>query len=273
MTVRRLLVLGVCALGVASLHLVPGLGRSSHQVTGLPLDEPTARPSRTVERDASAPPSTPPAPTTSASASTSPEPTPIAEPTTEPEDPAPVPVEPSPLRTGATAFDPADPHDDEAPEPVAALTTAAVSPSRLTLRWPAAADNVGVVEYTVVLNGFEVATTPQTSATVRWFNDDAREHLVQVKAVDAAGNESPSSPALLVARPTPGPTPSPSAPTPSPSAPTPSPSAPTPSPSAPTPAPSPSPSQPTPVPNLDQPRDEAPPSTVEPQATPTDEEN
>jgi hypothetical protein len=84
-----------------------------------------------------------------------------------------------------------------------------VTPDRLTLRWPATNDNVGVVSYHVLLNGYEVATTPATHATVRWFNDDARDHIVQVRAVDAAGNESSASPGLLVARPTPEPSPSP----------------------------------------------------------------
>ena len=266
MTVRRLLVFGVCALGVASLHVVPGITRSPQQVAvPQPNGEPTARPSRTVVRDASATTSSRPTPTGSASAVPSAEPTAVEAPTAPAEEPSSAPPESRPSRTGATAFDPADPRDDEAPAPVAAVTSADVSPRQLTLRWPAAADNVGVVEYKVVLNGFEVATTPQTSATVRWFNDDAREQLVQVMAVDAAGNESSSSPALLVVRPTPGPTPSPSEPAPSPSEPTSSPSGPT--------APSPSPSEPSAAPTEDQSRTEAPLSTVAPQADPTDEEN
>jgi hypothetical protein len=91
---------------------------------------------------------------------------------------------------------------------VTEVTSAAVTPDRLTLHWPPASDNVGVVSYRVLLNGYEVASTPATHATVRWFNDDARDHIVQVRALDAAGNESPASPSLLVARPTPSPSPS-----------------------------------------------------------------
>lgn len=271
MTLRRLLVFGVCALGVASLYVVPGIARSPQQVTGTqPLDEPTARPSRSVVRDASAPTTPRPTRTTGPSATPTAGPTPAETSSAPVEQPAPAPVpepaEPSPARTGATAFDPADPRDDEAPQPVAELRSADLSPSRLTVRWPAAADNVGVVQYKVVLNGFEVARTARTSATVRWFNDDAREQLVQVKAVDAAGNESPSSPPLLVARPTPGPTPSPSEPTPAPSQPAPSPS-------APTTGATPTPPAPTPAPALEPTPDEASPAAAEPRATPADEEN
>jgi hypothetical protein len=151
---------------------------------------------------------------------------------TSPEPPAPTPV-PEPAETtepphdrfqttdarsttprrpagpGGTPFDPARADDAVAPAPVSEVTSAAVTPDRLTLRWPPASDNVGVVSYRVLLNGYEVASTPATHATVRWFNDDAREHIVQVRALDAAGNESPASPSLLVARPTPSPSPSP----------------------------------------------------------------
>ncbi|SDR84337.1 hypothetical protein SAMN04488543_0602 [Friedmanniella luteola] len=278
MTVRRLLVFGVCALGVASLYLVPGIARSPHQ-TAVPRqqDQPTARPSGTVVREVAVP--------TSASTGAAPRPSasapPAADDATSGPAPSPLddraadagPAEPSttaaprprPSRTGATAFDPAAPRDDEAPEPVADITSATVTPSRLTLRWPAAADNVGVVEYKVVLNGYQVASTPDTSATVRWFNDDARDHIVQVRAVDAAGNESPSSPNLLVARPTPGPTPEPT-PTPEPSE-----TAPTP---VPTPEPTPQPSATTTAPSQDdEPQGEDVPGDAEPLATPTDEEN
>jgi hypothetical protein len=227
-TVRRLLVLGVCALGVSGLYLVPSNVRSPHQAAApRPQDGPTARPSRSVEPEASAP--TADRPTASTSPSDRAAPTDQAEPTgpaatvttAATQDPAPPPVQPRPGQTGATAFDPAAEGDDEAPEPVADITSADVSVAELTLRWPAAADNVGVVEYQVVLNGYAVATTPRTQATVRWFNDDAREHVVQVKAVDAAGNVSRSSPNLLVARPTPEPTPSASETTPRPADPTP----------------------------------------------------
>jgi hypothetical protein len=270
-TVRRLLVLGVCALGVTGLYLAPSNARSPHQAAApRPQEGPTAQPSRSVERQVPAPTADRPSASSSPSdvaappdqaAPTSPAATITTAAATQ--DPAPPPASPRPRRTGATAFDPAAEGDDEAPEPVADITSADVSAEALTLRWPAAADNVGVVEYHVVLNGYEVATTPKTQATVRWFNDDAREHVVQVKAVDAAGNVSPSSPNLLVARPTPEPTPSATETTPAPADPTP----------RPTPAPTPAPSAPSATPVEDEDSGPVRAPDAEAQAAPTDEEN
>jgi hypothetical protein len=85
---------------------------------------------------------------------------------------------------------------------------------RLTISWPAASDNVGVIGYRIWLNGFEVATTAETRARLRWFNDDSGQHVVQIRAVDAAGNQSQSSPTLVITRPSPEPT---ATPTPEPS--------------------------------------------------------
>jgi len=88
---------------------------------------------------------------------------------------------------------------------------------RLSLTWPAATDNVGVIGYRIWLNGFEVATTPETEAKLRWFNEDSGQHVVQIRAIDAAGNQSRSSPTLVVVRPSPEPTSTPSeSPTPTP---------------------------------------------------------
>ena len=88
----------------------------------------------------------------------------------------------------------------------------------LSLSWPAATDNTRVIGYRIWLNGYEVASTAETRATVRWFNDDAGQHVVQVKAIDAAGNQSTSSPTLLITRPStePVPDPHPEPPTPTP---------------------------------------------------------
>jgi hypothetical protein len=99
--------------------------------------------------------------------------------------------------------------DSEPPHPVATIEPARVTPEQLTISWPAAADNVGVIGYSVWLNGFEVATTAETQAQLRWFNDDSGQHVVQIRALDAAGNQSASSPTLLVTRPSPEPTPTP----------------------------------------------------------------
>lgn len=258
MTLRRLIVFGVCAVGVASLHLLPSGGRLPHHASGPgELDEPTVRPSGRAVRDASSPVR----PRAEASAShRTVAPAPSREPEAdEPSRPRPSTADPTRV-AGATAFDPDGRADEESPAAVAELTSAAVTPSRLSLRWPAARDNVGVVGYTVVLDGFEVATTSETSATVRWFNNDAREHIVQVRALDAAGNRSATSPNLLVARPTPAPSP-----TTEPSTPSPEPT-PTPEPTQ-EPTPSSAPSASAPGGNADEPRSD--PSPSEPAESPT----
>ncbi|WP_375433055.1 hypothetical protein [uncultured Friedmanniella sp.] len=226
-TLRRLLVFGVCAVGVGALYVVPAVTGGSGQVAvPLPDDEPTSQPSRTTtitNRSSDGPDLATASPATTSA------------PPVDNQDAAarrsPAPRRPT---TGFTAYDPRTSNDHEAPEPVTGITTGAVRRDRLTVRWPAATDNVGVLQYRVVLNGFTVATTRKTHATVRWFNDDLSTTVVQVRALDAAGNESASSPNLMVSRPTPEPTPT-ATPTESASAEPPSPS-PTPS-DTPTPTP------------------------------------
>jgi hypothetical protein len=103
---------------------------------------------------------------------------------------------------------------------VAEIDASNVTTRRLTVSWPAANDNIGVIGYRIWLNGFEVATTAETRAQLRWFNEDSGQHVVQIRALDAAGNQSRSSPTLVVTRPSPEPT---ATPTPEPSdSPTPS---------------------------------------------------
>jgi hypothetical protein len=131
--------------------------------------------------------------------------------------------------------------DSEPPQPVANIEPARVTPEQLTISWPAAADNVGVIGYSVWLNGFEVATTAETQAQLRWFNDDSGQHVVQIRALDAAGNQSASSPTLMVTRPSPEPT---ATPTPQPPG-SPTPSAEPSKPSHPGAKPSESPARPT----------------------------
>ncbi len=54
------------------------------------------------------------------------------------------------------------PRTQNRPEPVAEIEPSAVTADRLSLRWPAATDDVGVIGYRIWLNGFEVATTAET---------------------------------------------------------------------------------------------------------------
>ena len=83
----------------------------------------------------------------------------------------------------------------------------------LGLTWPAATDNKRVIGYRIWLNGYEVATTAETQVSLRWFNDEEGQHVVQIKAIDSAGNQSTTPATLLLTRPSPEPTAS-STPTP-----------------------------------------------------------
>jgi hypothetical protein len=215
-TIRRIIVFGVCALGVGSLYLVPSIARSPEQI-GVPKanDEPTRQPLG-AQPDLSQQSASPNgnrdslAETDADRSATATTKQPSAVATGRPEDDR--------SRTPKTSDEPKRTKDSEPPEPVADIEPSAVTANRLSLKWPAASDNVGVIGYRIWLNGFEVATTAETQARLHWFNDDNRQHVVQIRALDAAGNQSRSSPTLVVTRPSPDPTPTPTpseSPTPS----------------------------------------------------------
>jgi hypothetical protein len=210
-TIRRMIVFGVCALGVGSLYLVPSIARSPEQM-GVPKtnDEPMSQPlgAKADTSPQSVSPSGDPDSLTergsgrSATASTT---QPSAAPTESLDD-----DKGRSIRKAAD--EPNDTKDSEPPEPVADIESSAVTARRLSLKWPAAADNVGVIGYRIWLNGFEVATTAETRAKLHWFKGDSGQHVVQIRALDAAGNQSRTSPTLVVTRPSPHarPTPTPS---------------------------------------------------------------
>jgi hypothetical protein len=104
-----------------------------------------------------------------------------------------------------------DTPDREAPSTVVDLTFPTVTPDRLTVRWARASDNVAVIGYRIWLNGFHVAETTELQVAVPWFNDGSRQQVVQVRAVDGAGNQSEDAPARLVERPAASPSPTPTA--------------------------------------------------------------
>jgi len=201
-----MIVFGVCALGVGGLYLVPSVAGPPQQ---MPIrqtaDQPQPRPS------ASAPVRVPQAGATGAATqpvevdARRPEPTtqPAA---TEPPPPEPTQASPSTTAAGRTAYDPDDAPDAEPPSAVATISPAAVTADELSLTWPAATDNKRVIGYRIWLNGYEVATTAETQVSLRWFNDEEGQHVVQIKAIDSAGNQSPSPATLLVTRPSPEPT-------------------------------------------------------------------
>ena len=129
----------------------------------------------------------------------------------------------SPTPAGRTAYDPDNTPDTEPPSAVATITPAEVTASSLSLTWLAATDNNRVIGYRIWLNGYEVATTAETQVRVRWFNDEEGQHVLQIRAIDGAGNQSTTWPTLLVTRPSPEPTVS-QTPTPTTTAPDPTPS-------------------------------------------------
>ncbi len=220
-TIRRLLVFGVCALGVGALYLVPDVSGTPGQRAGSrladPVPEPAGRPVAYDGRTTMNRPGTSSgqrAPVTGGGTELSSE---------------------QPQRAGAdrrTSTTPrrdsvgasanrsrADGPDEEPPSVVSELSFPTVTTDRLTVRWPAAADNVGVTEYRVWLNGYHVADTTTLQVAIPWFKDGSREQVVQVRAVDAAGNQSIQAPAQLVVRPDPGPDPAPASRAPATSAP------------------------------------------------------
>jgi hypothetical protein len=209
-TIRRLIVFGVCTLGVGSLYLVPGIARSPEQIRRSGLNEEPTNSVAGLRR-----------PNSEESASST------GDRTSVPGDED----APGKIRSGAEPSQSAatrakdsseevdgrsaqkrstDPtkasKDSEPPQPVSDIEPLKVTPKLLTINWSAATDNVGVIGYRIWLNGFEVATTAETRARLRWFNDDSGQHVVQIRAVDAAGNQSRSSPTLVVTRPSTQPT-------------------------------------------------------------------
>ena len=229
-----MIVFGVCALGVGCLYLAPSMARSPDQIAlPQPTDGPTSSPVGVAGSVEPQPAATGVSRTAGPIGQTNAQPRQgIGEPRS-----ARLPVQRRPT-PAATAFDPTSAHDHEAPGVVLDLDSAEVNADRLVLHWAAATDNVGVIGYRLWLNGFEVATTAETHVSLSWFNDDDRQHVVQIRAIDAAGNQSATSPTLVISRPEPepGPTPTPPAgpdPTPTPgpaSSDSPSPTPPPPSP-------------------------------------------
>ena len=209
-TIRRLIVFGVCTLGVGSLYLVPGIARSPEQIRRSGLNEEPTNSVAGIQR-----------PTSEESASNT------GDRTSAPGDEAAPGKTPSGAEASQSAAtrdkdssdgvvgrsaqkrrtdQPKASNDSEPPKPVSDIEPLKVTPKQLTINWSAATDNVGVIGYRIWLNGFEVATTAATRARLRWFNDDSGQHVVQIRAVDAAGNQSRSSPTLVVTRPSTEPT-------------------------------------------------------------------
>lgn len=212
-TIRRLLVFGVCLVGVGGLYLAPTIAGAPGGLGSAPArhDLPTSTPGGNAgpisyvtpgRASPTGPAGTPADPTSTDGPTTL---------TTARPDRDQQATTTAIRRPAATAGAPG--RDHTPPGAVGRLTVTRLDPDRLTVAWAAATDDVGVVSYHVWLNGFLVLDTQQTRASLAWFNDSST-HVVQVQALDAVGNQSASSPTLLVVRPSstaPPPDPLPSA--------------------------------------------------------------
>jgi hypothetical protein len=211
-----MIVFGVCALGVGSLYLVPSIARSPERIA-VPKAGNGPRGQPAGVQAESSPQSASPGEDRGSSIGSSRHGLATA-PTAQPSEVATESRDSDESRSSTkSAAERSDTKDSAPPEPVAEIEPSAMTADRLSLTWPAATDNVGVIGYRIWLNGFEVATTAETEAKLRWFNEDSGQHVVQIRAIDAAGNQSRSSPTLVVVRPSPEPTSTPSeSPTPTP---------------------------------------------------------
>jgi hypothetical protein len=203
-TIRHMIVFGVCALGVGGLYLMPSVASPPPSVSIRQVaDEPQPSTSTGIRVPQSgatgeaAQPADGHPPQSDPDHFAAAQPQPTEQPTKG---------SPSPTPAGRTAYDPQDTPDNEPPSAVASISPVEVTADALSLTWPAATDNRRVIGYRILLNGYEVATTVETQVKLRWFNDEEGQHVVQIKAIDAAGNQSPSWTTLLVTRPSPGPT-------------------------------------------------------------------
>jgi chitodextrinase len=93
-----------------------------------------------------------------------------------------------PSDTGSESQTPSS-ADSQAPTAPRRVRLVAATSDSLSVRWPAATDNVGVEGYVLSLNGAEIGVTPRRRHT---FTDLACEtgYVVSVAAYDAAGNRS-----------------------------------------------------------------------------------
>ena len=262
-TIRRLLVIVLCACGVVALWIVADRSLSTPDAA-IPVQPGASSPSGI--RPAPTPTAGPRSPIRTATDSSAPD---SAAPgrRTDPDDRLPV----------------GQRHPNGQQVPGADLRPAAVRGLRviqsdhdsITIRWnpvppPTDTDRAGrragtVAYYHATLNGIPVGETAGLELTIDWFNDDMTSHFIRVNAVALDGTRGLSGNALVVDRPpAPSPTP-PSRPTTHPrptTSPTPIAPAPTPAPST-SSTPSPTPTTPPTTPPS------APSGTQTPGQTPT----
>ena len=227
---RRILVFGVCAVGVAGLYLVPSVAGTPGTVSRPQRDRPpveppahrieTLSPGTATEAPRAAVPRVRPVSSTGKAPDprrVDPDPDPGSGPGLAEAPPTQHPAEASPpAHHHGSPHPPAPEGDTTPPDPVPRIEPVRSTAENVTLRWLPARDDVAVVGYRVWLDGFVVLETSRNLVTLDWFTDDTDQHVVQVKALDAAGNLAESSPNLLLTRPDHEPTPAPAKTSPSP---------------------------------------------------------
>ncbi|NND74103.1 MAG: hypothetical protein HKN44_03765 [Ilumatobacter sp.] len=88
--------------------------------------------------------------------------------------------------------------DIENPRTPRDLTAVALPDGTVDAAWTASTDNVGVDHYIVYRNSVEILQVPGTDTAVNITDLGAGTHYIQVRAVDAAGNQSYKTPSVMV---------------------------------------------------------------------------
>lgn len=94
--------------------------------------------------------------------------------------------------------------DFEPPTPPTIVAGEAVSSTRVSITWRGATDDVGVTHYEVLSGDVVILETSNRSVTIAELAPTSR-HCFKVRAYDAAGRKSPTTPPLCVTTPDPNP--------------------------------------------------------------------
>jgi chitodextrinase len=105
-------------------------------------------------------------------------------------------VDPGGNRSASTAR--LSPGDNTAPTTPGNLGAVVNPDASVDLTWTASTDNVGVTEYLVYRNGVVILTVPGADTTVNLPDLGPGAHWLQVRALDAAGNQSFKTPPVRV---------------------------------------------------------------------------
>ncbi|BAN02524.1 fibrinogen-like YCDxxxxGGGW domain-containing protein [Ilumatobacter coccineus] len=88
--------------------------------------------------------------------------------------------------------------DNTAPSTPSNLTAVLNADDSIDLSWTASTDNIAVTDYVIYRNGVEILVVPGIDTTVNLPGLGVGSHWLQVRALDAAGNESFKTPPVRV---------------------------------------------------------------------------